>query len=73
MKALSLLPKEIKKAYDIKRIANQINIHDPAYINVDMDSRFRIETDGITYSVANSKVKVNLWIDCKIMHTTVFS
>ena len=73
MKILTLLPKEIKKTYVIQRDKKRVEIHEPAYINIDFDERFGVETNGTTWSIQNSKVCVALWIGVKIMHVTVFT
>ena len=72
MKALTLLPKKIKETYTIVKRKKCIEVHSPAYINIEFDDRFRISTNGITFTIENSKVCVILWIDRVIMHTTVF-
>lgn len=72
MKALTLLPKKIKETYHITKDEKHIHINSPAYINIEFDERFRIEKNEITYSIANSKVCVALWIETKNMHVTVF-
>ena len=72
MKALTLLPASIKKKYLINRCKTHISIHRPGYINIAFDDRFAIETNGVTYTIRNSKVSVSLWIDDFFTHTSVF-
>lgn len=72
MKALTLLPKSIKEKYTITRNSKGVYVHRPAFVNVDFDSEFYIETNGITYTIANSKVSVRLWIESEFIHITVY-
>jgi len=72
MKALTLLPKKIKETYTIVKRKECIEVHSPAYINIEFDDEFRISTNGTAYSIQNSKVCVHLWIDIINMHTTVY-
>ena len=72
MKALTLLPRKIKKTYSIRREKDCIDIHDPVYINIDFGDKFEIYKQGCTWVIKNGKVAVALWVKVKIMHVTVF-
>lgn len=73
MKALTLLPKEIKSRYLIIRQKDCVEVHVPSYINIDFDERFCVESNETVHMIKNSKVCVTLWNDVDYMHVTVYS
>ncbi len=73
MKALTLLPKKIKKMYLIHREKDCIAVHNPAYININFDDNFKIYKSACTWVIQNDKVIVALWLKVKIMHVTVLN
>ena len=72
MKALSLIPKKIKETYQIEKRKNCIEVHSPAYINIQFDKDFRIVKDGVTITIKNSKCCVSLWVERKILHIAIY-
>lgn len=72
MKALTLIPKKIKKDYEITRRNNAINIHTPVYVNIDFDKSFEISQGLCTLSISNDKCVVSLWKSVYKMHITIF-
>jgi hypothetical protein len=72
MKALTKLPEKVKYKYRIKRTKRGLSIHQPAYVNVDFDEGFYIDTNGITCHIVNSKVSVTLWRHVEFMHVAIF-
>ena len=72
MKALALIPKQIKKEYGIRKYKDSIGITDPAHITIEFDDRFEIANGEITVDIKNSKCIVSLWKKTFIMHVTIF-
>ena len=73
MKALTLLPTKIKKDYHIIRRKDRIAVHRPAYVNIDFDESFSVDSNEITCHISNSKVNVTLWRNQHFMHVAIFS
>ena len=71
MKALTLLPRDIKLRYDINRKGNTIFIHYPDIINVKVDNTFKIEETSKCWEIRNSKVWVTLWKNTKVRHIAI--
>jgi len=72
MKALTLIPKEVKKTYRIEKCKNVIFIHQPVCVNIEMDEEFEIFEHGLTVAIKNSKCIVNLWKEGRIQHITIY-
>jgi len=72
MKAMTLIPKEIKKTYQIEKYENAITIDHPAYINIDIDDKFEIKNGRATVDIINSKCHVSLWKKTFLMHITIY-
>ena len=72
MKALTLIPKQIKKDYGIKKYKEGLDVNSPSYVNIDFDDRFEIRDNGVTVGIKNRKCIVNLWKDTKMMHVTIY-
>lgn len=73
MKALTLIPKKIKKTYDINRTKDGLNIHQPFYINIDFDEMFRIEESEICIDVINEKCWITFYKSLSKPHIAIFS
>ena len=73
MKALTLLPKDIKRRYSINRTSDTIHLHTFGYINIDIDDEFKISETEKCWEIRNSKVWVTLWKNSKIRHIAVLS
>ena len=72
MKALTLIPKQIKKDYGITKYKDAITITNPAFVNIDFDDRFEIANSEITVDIKNSKCIVSLWKKTFMMHVTIY-
>jgi hypothetical protein len=72
MKAMTLIPKKIKQKYNIHKHKNSISVHNPAFVNIDFDERFKIVNGKITLDIENSKCVVNLWKKVKYMSITIY-
>ena len=72
MKTLSLIPKKVKETYQIEKRKDCIEVHSPAYVNIQFDKEFEIVKDGTTIIIKNSKCCVSLWIEIKIQHITIY-
>ena len=72
MKALTLIPKNVKEEYQIGKYKNGIDINSPVYINIEFDDRFEIANGKITVDIKNSKCIVSLWKRMKTMHVTIY-
>lgn len=64
------LPKELYKRLKPSFTSNTfrrkngcyIGIYTPSWINVNVDEKFEITTNGITFTIRNSKVCISVWI-----------
>jgi len=72
MKALTLIPKNVKEEYQIGKYKNGIDINSPVYINIEFDDRFEIANGEITVDIKNSKCIVSLWKKTFLMHVTIY-
>jgi len=72
MKALTLIPKKVKKTYDIERTKTGLNIHQPVYVNVNFDERFRIEEDKVSIEIINERCWITLYKSLSKPHITIF-
>jgi hypothetical protein len=72
MKALTLIPKNIKKEYKISKYKNGIDISSPVYININFDDRFEIVNNSITVKIRNNRCSITLWKKTFLMHVTIF-
>lgn len=72
MKALTLLPRDIKRKYDIERTDDTIHLYTFGYINIDIDDEFTISETESCWNIKNSKVIVSLWKGRNIRHITVY-
>ena len=72
MKTLSLIPKKVKETYQIDKHKNSIDVHSPAYVNIEFDERFKVFQDNSTFMIKNNKCIVNLWKKSKKMHITIY-
>lgn len=71
MKTLSLIPKKIRKQYLIIKDKNCLSVNLPAYVNIDLDDKFRIYQDDSTIQISNSICIVTLWKSRIYMHVTI--
>jgi len=72
MKALTLIPKQVKKDYGIKKYKEGLDVNSPSYVNIDFDERFNVKKTPCTISIQNSKCIVNLFRNTKMMHVTIY-
>ena len=72
MKILTLIPKKIKETYQIEKRKNCMEVHSPAYINIQFDKEFRITQNEETINFKNSKCCVSVWKKRKIQHITIY-
>ena len=72
MKALTLIPKQIKKDYGIIKYEDSIAINYPAYVTVDFDNNFEIINGNLSVDIKNSKCIVCLWKRTFNMHVTIY-
>jgi hypothetical protein len=57
-----------------RRDGNFITVNVPTFINIDIDSKFEITENEITYSIKNNCVCVTIWKESKVSaHVTVYS
>ena len=52
---------------------DRLNIHHPAFINIDYDGRFNIEDTPTMLRIANDNVAVSLYKRILNIHITVFN
>jgi len=73
MKAMTLIPKKVKKMYDIVKWQNSdISVNSPAYVSIYFDECFRIIETKMEIKIQNSKCIVCLYKDIKNMHITIY-
>ncbi len=72
MKALTLIPKKVKETYQIVKWDGNLSIHDPCYVNINFDKRFKITKDEHEIIIRNGKCVVCLSLNTKWMHITIF-
>jgi len=72
MKALTLIPKQIKKDYLIRRYEDCITVNSPAFVNINFDDHFKIEEMPDVISIENNICKVQLFRNTKMMHVTIY-
>ena len=72
MKTISLIPKKVKETYEIEKRKNCIEVHSPAYVNIEFDKDFGIVKDKTIITIKNSKCCVSLWLERKIQHITIY-
>ena len=72
MKALTLIPKNVKKEYKIGKYKNGIDISSPVYINIDFDDRFEIINSSVVVRIKNNRCSITLWKGTKIIHVTIY-
>ena len=66
------ISKRIRNMYRIEINDHEVIINTPAYIQINIDNRFKIENTKHVIRVINDKVHVTLWKRSKFMHITVF-
>ena len=72
MKALTLIPKNVKEEYQIGKYKNGIDINSPVYINIEFDDRFEIINSSIAVKIRNNRCSITLWKKTFLMHVTIF-
>ncbi len=72
MKVLTLIPKKIKETYQIYKRKDCIEVHFPAYVNIQFDKEFKITQNKETIAIINDKCCVTLWKKIKEQHITIY-
>ncbi len=72
MKSLSLIPKEVRETYQIVKWDSNLSIHDPCYVNINFDKRFKITKDEYDIIIRNDRCVVCLSLYKKYVHITIF-
>ena len=70
-KSSELITKELIDMYNIIETDEETEIHEPAFIKIDKDHKYNMNSDSVVIKIENSKIIVNLWIKTKYMHVTV--
>ena len=72
MKVLTLIPKKVKETYHIVKWDGNLSIHDPCYVNINFDKRFKISKSKSKIMIRNDRCDVCLSLHTKYVHITIF-
>lgn len=71
MKAINLIPEDLLERYAIEEDSGTIIIHEPAYVNIEVNKFFKVVKSEFTYDIENDKVSVSLWRKVHKIHITI--
>ncbi len=72
MRALTLIPKEVKKTYHVRKRKDCLEVHLPVYVHIDFDERFEITKHNTEIKIRNDKCVVCLYLYKTYIHITIF-